>query len=761
MEEVMKRAFVLFIAVVLVAVPAVSRAEEARTYTVKPGDRPERVAEQFGLTRDELLAANPRAYNFSCDNPRTVTRRDGTLKAICGGRRPYLFAGATLTIPKSRLVLESEKANLNTELTALQAELVQVRQDVETQGQEIEALKQERDRLATANAELAKANTAMAEANNEFASRWSSARAAADANTTKRQAGQAESYETTVIIVVVGSLVVVFLAIVFVFWSRRPLRNLERDRTHLERARQSVVGEAEDLVGRRRTLDDEEQRRRLALIEEEDKQRKLRADLTRWRDELDERNNRALARKREQDEQGTSLGGREAACTTRENAAVRYAVQLDERQRRLDERERELTEKEHAVEALRQFLASQKARQDLKDTEQDQREADLLRGFQDLAAQGQRLQAELDARQKLLDGQEAEINGKIRMYDDDIATAIQRACEELAAREADLARRAGEIGPREEAVAAREKAADAQETDLRLRIESYHEAEAARETRESVLHVDEQELERRQIELANERDGFHQEVAVARAALERETAEARNVLARETQEARAAHAAEVAVAKRTIQQARRKEAIINELDRRRAELDDREVVLQRRERDCDTREGALTAWEARRAALDELPRSPLPRRTTLPPPFGSSPDFPDKRLGDGDDTCEVFPSPPAPPAGQPSLLSGTPAGDAMRFDFSDLPPRDVSKCICGYCSQEFPLGSDEEHAKVCPSQRDRAGQTGPQIPIAAEPSHEESRFYCNTCHQAFSAEEYAANHAEHDGRILPGRTGQA
>ena len=759
----MRKVFVLFILALGAIQASEVRASEGQTYLVRPRDRLERVARTYGVTIGEILSANPpRAFIRECIGQRELTLRNGETITICRRVHYGLIVGKTLVIPTPRLIVESENVRLDAENTASQAELTRANEAQNALRQERDALRQERDRLAASNAELAKANAAMAEQNNEFASRWSSARAVADANSANREVGKTEFRETTVIIVVAGSLVVVVFAIIFVWWSRRPLRHLERDRAHLERTRQSVVGEAGDMVEQRRALEEEETRRRLALTEEEDKQRTLRAELTRWNCELDGRNNRANARQRAQSDLTTSLEGRETVCRIREDKAERRTAELDAWQKRLDEEAKEFAGKQHGVEELRRILNSQKAGQDLKDITQAKREEDLVKGFADLSAQQKRLHEEAEARRAELDRLQTEIDGKIRMYDEDIATAIQGAKEDLAAREEDLKGHLGAIRPREEAVAAREQAVDAQETDLGLRTEELQEAKADLERREGSLHVGEQELERRQGGLANQIDAFEQRIAADRAAFQEEMDGARAALAAEV--AAAEHLIEVAggleKAKNILSRAKKKAEIARALD-------EREAAVARRELDCETREGGLQAWaerlgdRERRVALAELPRSGLPHRPTLvpeeePPPSLLSPE-PVGRvsddLGEGSDgeATAAFRPPPGeeidPRAATHVEINPGPATSVESVD------------IVGATS----LGSsppEEPQPTATPVLGQPVHETGPHIPVADKPiPHSESSFWCSLCKRDVPMDQMEEHQGLHCGQEKPGPLG--
>jgi hypothetical protein len=683
----MKKAIVLFTAIVSAA--ALARADEEQTYLVKRGDSFEELARRFGATPGEIRAANPHAFGIRCLDPRMVQMRDGTFRAHCGRPRYYLIAGKTLTIYKARLLLELENVNLNTRVSALRAELEGLRQERDT-------LRAERDELASAKREIETTNARLLGQNDEL--RRANANQPADpaqnreALPTRADEEETESVATIVVLIGLG---LCLIALILVHRSRRPLRNLERDRAHLELSRQSVAKEAEDLVGRRRDLDDEEQRRRLALTEGE-------AELERHRAAVAEQGTKAragmadlgLAQAKLAEDQ-ISLAGQQAEYAAHTAANEREVKRLDTLRAALESRTTELEEKEHGVEALRQSLAAQRARQNLKDEEQERREADLLRGFDDLTAQHTRLQTELDARRAELDARANAINGKVRMFDEDIQPQI-----------AALALRDAALGRREEAVAGREKAVRTQETDCGLRLEELQEAVVAVEGREAAVTVAEQELERRQYGLANERSAFEQEMAAAREAFAAEVTAAQAILIA---------AGGLEKAQNILKRASRKKAIAAALDEREAAVAGREEAVARRESACDTREDTLQVWadrldeRERRVAPEELPRGKGPHKTTLPPVFPPP----------------VFPPPSAPGAAvdgvddeNPTVVFPPPPGEEVdprgttHVEIEPGPAIDVSKCICAHCGKEVPFDDIAKHESECPGPS-KAGQTGP------------------------------------------------
>ncbi|MFH2136312.1 MAG: hypothetical protein ABII19_01600 [Patescibacteria group bacterium] len=90
-------------------------------------------------------------------------------------------------------------------------------------------------------------------------------------------------------------------------------------------------------------------------------------------------------------------------------------------------------------------------------------------------------------------------------------------------------------------------------------------------------------------------------------------------------------------------------------------------------------------------------------------------------------------------------------------------PADIT---CGVCRRSFVDRREfDDHRTGCPeavphtptipgpsaaSDVTSPRETGPQIPIADRPSHEENGFYCTVCFKSFSAEEYARDHAAHN-----------
>jgi hypothetical protein len=175
-------------------------------------------------------------------------------------------------------------------------------------------------------------------------------------------------------------------------------------------------------------------------------------------------------------------------------------------------------------------------------------------------------------------------------------------------------------------------------------------------------------------------------------------------------------------------------------------------TLNEREAAVAAREEAVRQREERERALAGIPKSKLPRRPTVPAPFappsvgGASGGF--DGADDDSPTAVVLPEPPEGGVDP----SATTYVDAPGSE----PAMDVSKCLCPVCNHEVLFGKLDEHlAQAHPEHgaSHDAGQTGPQIPVADQPSHEESGFYCATCHRVVSAEEYAANHAAHDKKL--------
>lgn len=760
----MKATFVLF--TVIVSIVRSALADDEKTYVVKRGDNFAELAERFGVTPGEIRAANPHAYGVRCLKPYTIQMQDGTIRAHCGQPRYYLIAGATIVIPKSRLSIESENVGLNAKIITLQVGLTEAREHIASQAQKIGDLVKERDRLASSNAELARVNAAMVEANKNLANQYNEARAAADANLFDRRMSKIESREKVIIVVALASVAVLIFSFVYVWQSRRPLRTLERDRAQLEIMRKSVVNEAEELVGRRRALEEEEQQRRSAIVEEAKKQQELRAELTRWKRELEEQNNQVSARKREQDERQTALdereqtlAGREAACANREKAIGRRVEELSCQEGALLRREKELTEKEHGVEELRKALCSQKARQDRTDIEQDERENALVKGFEDLNVRGHQLRAELDARQRELDVRQAEIDGKIRMFDEDIQPqidALRQREQELRRQETDLALRLKEY---QEAVEEIER----QRANLRAAEQELVEAQES-------LGIEQRELEQRRTELEAQRDAFEQEMVAAREALAAEVVaaqslidtaggleKARRILSRAkrkqeitkvlTAREKALNAREETLNGREADLQRREE----ELKARVEKLAEREAAVTQRESDCDRREGALETWDDRLAAREGLRRSGLPRRPTLPP-FPSLP----TPAGDTDDdnptvTFQPLPGDAVDPRATTHVEINT--GLVLVVEPADIQNKENLNASLPKEPSSADTSAQVEHA---------AHTTGPQIPITDQPTpHSESSFWCSLCERDIPMDEMETHHELHRRQEKPGPLSQA
>jgi hypothetical protein len=806
----MRKVFVLFILALGAIQASEVQASEGspvgeagQTYLVRPRDRFETLATRFGVTPEEIRAANPRAYGIRCLRPFKREGRDGEQRAYCGRPRYYLIAGKTLVIPTPRLIVESENVRLDAENIATQAELDRANQARDSLEEERNALRAERD-------DLERTNEATLRAKAELQARYDElkqAGAASPVPSGKEEAnnnGQTppgtygqEGFWTAIGVLLASVLFVSILILYRRFGGRsekkapEPSEEIRKERENLETTRKALAREGQDLAERRRQLEADEQKigeERIALDKERESLRTQRDELGRWEESLRAREvapapekprvatvigvppifphvptgtektrteagllQVMVARGRQLlEEEIRTLAGREAACKAREEAVGRRADKLGEEEGKLLLRDKELCDKARSLEELRGSLNSQKAKQDRKDLAQEERERNLVQGFADMATQQRRVQSELDAKRSELDRRASDVDAKVRMYDEDIAPAIEKARKELAAREAALAERERGFAETERSNTERAEKLSEDERAYERRLRELNDAVGALDERAEKLGEGERKLGEEQLELQNNREAFTNEVDAA---------------------------------KSTLARAKRKKEIV-------AAFDARESAVARREGECDTREGALEAWEERLTAREGLPRIRGPHRPTLqPPPLQLSPIG--GSSGDaGDDDTPTLAVMPGPPEGDVD-----PSGLTYIDPPGSEPAVGMSKCLCAHCGQEIPLGGEEEHKPNCPEQRDAPSGTGSQIPAAAQaepgspdacvredgrevplaspdahrgvcvpapedgatagkPAHGTSGVYCGYCKRLVSLDEYEAKHREHD-RGLP------
>lgn len=581
----MGKAIVFFLVVLGFAQAASASAEEERTYVVGPGDRFEEVAERFGVTPGEIRAANPRAYGIICGSPYARERRDGTLRAFCGRPRYYLIAGATLSIPTPRIVIESENVRLNDEAVGFRDERDNLRK-------ELDALHAQRDRLVEEQNALQSANGQIASEKAELESRYNQLKMDFGA-TLARQPKQVEVWKTEWRDIAIAVLITVGLAIVGLsFILRRKGRN-EREFDHLVKLVQpSVIRQAKENEERRRHLDEEAQAlagRRIDLDEGHAQLQEKRGQFLRWevdlagREKTLEIGQEDLREGQERlAEEEQSLADRNTACVVRENAVEARLAEVIERERafalHVQAQDRELGEKDQGVQELRKTLTGQKAQQDLRDIDQDKREEMLKQGFDELNAARERLRQERDKFAR----ESEQVEAGLRCLKEDGPIFKQRARE---------------IKAREDAVATRESKAGDQEAILARLLAEVDERERILTGREDQLIKERDALQTEQDELARRREEFEQRLADAQHIIEA--------------------AGGLEAAQNTLKRARRKEEVVAILDTREATMNEREArltalkdeiatrdaAIAARERECETREGALKVWEERRARI--------------------------------------------------------------------------------------------------------------------------------------------------------------
>lgn len=692
----MKKVSVLF--VLVLGVLWVSSASAEETYTVQRGDRLERVAAQYGLTQEELLAANPRtAYGVSCGNPRTVELRDGHMRAICGRPRFYLIAGKTLIVPESRLLTQSENVRLNAEVVAFRAEMDELWQERETEKSELDALRQERDNLRNENKTLV---AAKAELQGKYGGSQS-----AFGTVFSRQPKQVEIQRTNYVHIALAIASTAFLAVLAIIVIKYRKGKNEKKFDHLVQFVQpSVLEQAGKNKQRGAELDKQERE----LATQRGAADELQAQLEKQRGEQEEQGNNLATReetlKQGQEELATAkqaVEGREATCTRREGE--------------IREAERGLLERS---EAFRRRV---------------QTEDERLRTDREAVA---RDKEELLAVRRDLEEKQAEVDATLRTADEDLP-GIQRDREEIAEYAQDLVAREADVKRREDEAARRIEEAGRREATATAQIEEADRRKGIADDAEQALVCHREDVEGREVVLKKGEDEL-----------------TRNKGELEEQLAAAEHTLEVAggleKAQNILKRAGRKEAIVEAFDTRERTLGEREAAVAEREGACDTREGALRAWEERRAALGEEGSDDADQTTQLSEPL---------------DSCDAtHQDPPAEPMSK--CLCGIcgkefPFGeleDHLAEVHGDVDPKkdtepEPDPVTCGSCDRKFPdRGKFDAHRPECPEAvphtKTLVGlpvKTGRRASVAGQPA-----CYCNTCHQTFTDDEYARDHAGHD-----------
>lgn len=629
----MRKVFVLFVlafglvpAASASADPPAGEAGEPQTYKVQRGDRLPEVARSFGLTQEEILAANPRtAYGVACGNPYNVPLADGQNRAICGRPRFYLIAGKTLVIPESRVMARTENISLSAELAAVRAEKEELQQKYETEKSELAAIAEERDSLRDENKSLIAAKAEIKGERDELQADFQAALA--------RGPRQVEVQKTNYIHIALAVSVTAFFAVLVIIATLRKKGEHEKKFENLVlRVQPSLSDQAE--------------------------------------------------------------------------ANKRRGAELDKQAKEAEKRQREQSD-------LQTQLQTQKGEQERQGQDFVTREQALKTGQTELAA-AQRVVADREANCARREGENKAADERLKTGRE----TINRDWETLHEAERRLATRGAEV-----------------DAKLRTAAEDLPKLEQAKgEVTERISTVTGREIDAKRRE---------------------EEAAAREAAAKQREEAAA----------------RREE----ELRRRGTAVEDAERVLASRISDvegregvCDTREGAFRAWEERltdrerKIFLAELPGSNVPHRPTLqpaaeglpapPPPIGGAHDDPGGV--DDDNPTVAFPPPPGEDA-DPRAITGIeiapgPTHEVGSVDIVGERPLEPSRepAAASKDATPAPTGASSE----LPQTADGTGphETGPQIPIADKPSHEESGFYCSVHHRTYSAEEYARDHAAHD-----------
>lgn len=662
----MKKVTVLFSLVFGIGWASPVSAEESsggvQTYTVQWGDRLERVAARYGLTGEELLAANPRsAYGVKCKKPSTV-ERNGQRQSICGGDEPYLVAEKTLIIPEPRILIQAENGALRAELAALRAEMEELEEKYEAEKSDLAEMQQERDDLTSKLDYLRDENKGLVEARAEASGQHDQLRTDLDAvlshQPKPKQVEVRVTNATHIILAVAITAILAILVIMFVSYRKGKKFN------HLVQIVQpSLIAQAEKNKKYGAELD----LRAKKLDQQAREQRDLQTKLGDEKAKQDKQNKDLAAREATQKQGETDLDAAKKAVTERETSCTRREGEIKEAERQLLERSSAFSmhvrEEEDRLGKLRGELNVKRARLDGQAATQEEKEKKLADLHEALGQGAARLRAEQAEFAKQLGA----VEGAMRCLDEDVP-ALERQGDQLKARE-------GEVASRESKVADEEAVLVRRSQDVR----------AAEER----IARDEDELRKRQAEF----ERF--------------------------------------------------------IDEARQELEDRAR--------------GLNDWEDRLRKVGEAK--------------GASEDGADS--GDDDDpTSVVLPPLPEDPR---DVTHIDPPGSG--------PVMNVSTVLCPDCGNEVPFGRFDEHRaaahgigageesrgpETCrredgsevaltspeahlgscapppPSSAKVFHETGPHIPVADRPSHEESEFYCNVCRRAVSAEEYAWEHATHD-----------
>lgn len=666
-----------FFALVLGFVWAASASAEVQTYRVQPGDRLPLVAAQFGLSAEELLAANPRsAYGMSCGNPRTVTLRNGDRQALCGRPRPYLIAGKTLVIPAPRIALQTENIRLNAEVVALRAEMEQLRKARETEKLEFAALEVEYSDLQDDNEILVAANAELQgkyrEAHSDFEMVLS--------RRPKQVEVQRVDYRY-VVLAILGTASLAFFVIIGILCYR--WKNEKKFDRLVRLVQPSVLEQAASNKQRGAELDQQARE----LEKQKGEQGELQAKLQ--------------ERKSEQERLDNDLASREQALAQGQNdlAAAKRAV--EKREGTCDRREREIQEAERGLlernEAFRRRVLS---------------EEEHLRTESAAVARGKE---ELLAAQRELEEKRIQVEAGLRALAED-APAIQRNREEAdrhireAASREDEARRAEEsAAKRIKEAQDREAAAMRQEEQAESRERAAAEAERILVSREEEVGSREEKLHQAEDALRTEQTEFERSLEAAGRILE--------------------VAGGLEKAQRIINRAKRKTEIVSEFDKREKAVVDREEACTRREHD-------IALWAAQVGALKEDDADGEATMQRLPLDVDTLQDivpsdesircaacggkFADRGEFDAHkkDCPKAAPHTPtivgAPAGGRASVAASPPESAPSESEHGSSGSCEPSTIYCQHCKEGFPLdvyaAEHASHDERLTSGEDKQGQ---------------------------------------------------
>lgn len=137
--KAIKISLVLFI--IIVGSLAVARKAECQetgegqiTHTVKPGDSLTKLSKEYGVTAQEIVAANPQSkFTKVCIDEKEHTTRTGREITLCRRVGYWLKVGRTIVIPTSSETLGKKVAELAAEKEALEKE----REELRTKNEEL------------------------------------------------------------------------------------------------------------------------------------------------------------------------------------------------------------------------------------------------------------------------------------------------------------------------------------------------------------------------------------------------------------------------------------------------------------------------------------------------------------------------------------------------------------------------------------------------------------------------------------------------